>query len=137
KFGAMVDAQTRHEYLEDFGVGERTIEFPREEPGVLHPAEGWDNQSLYATTFGQHYTVTAPQIAGAYQAIANGGEKIDLSLVESCTSDDGTVVKPEAPQRKQVVSEETADQVAKMLENVAVQGGLAEQVKIPGYRVAI
>jgi len=137
KFGTMIDSQTRYEYLQRFGVGEKTIDFPREANGVLHPAEGWDSQSLYTTTFGQHFTVTAPQIAGAYQAIANGGEKIDLSLVESCTLDDGTVVKPEAPEHKQIISESTADQVSRILENVAVQGGLADQVSIPGYRVAI
>lgn len=137
KFGTKVDPQTRHEYLERFGVGEKTIDFPREGRGALHPAEEWDNQSLYTTTFGQHYTVTAPQTAGAYQAIANGGEKIDLSLVESCTLDDGTVVKPDAPKHEQIVSESAADEVVRILENVAVQGGLAEQVEIPGYRVAI
>lgn len=137
KFGTKVDAQTRYEYLERFGVGERTIDFPREGKGVLHPAGEWDSQSLYATTFGQHYTVTAPQLAGAYQAIANGGEKIDLSLIESCTLDDGTVVTPEAPKHEQVVSEGAADQVVRILENVAAQGGLAKQVEIPGYRVAI
>lgn len=137
KFGTLIDPQTRYEYLQRFGVGEKTIDFPREANGVLHPAGEWDNQSLYTTTFGQHFTVTAPQIAGAYQAIANGGEKIDLSLVESCTLDDGTVVKPDAPEHEQVVSESTADQVARILENVAVQGSLSEQVSIPGYRVAI
>ena len=137
KFGTMVDAKTRHDYLERFGVGERTVDFPREGKGVLHPASQWDSQSLYATTFGQHYTVTAPQLAGAYQAIANGGEKIGLSLIESCTLDDGTVVQPDAPEREQVVSEAAADQVVRILENVAVQSGLSEQIEIPGYRVAI
>ncbi|MGO2684636.1 MAG: penicillin-binding transpeptidase domain-containing protein, partial [Microbacterium sp.] len=88
------------------------------------------------TTFGQAFTVTAPQVAAAYQAIANGGEKIDLSLIESCTGDDGTAVTPDAPEREQIVSEKTAAQVSRMLENVSVQGGLSEQIKIPGYRVA-
>lgn len=137
KFGTMVDPQVRFDYLQKFGVGEKTIGFPGEEGGVLHPASEWDAQSLYTTTFGQHFTVTAPQLAGAYQAIANGGEKIDLSLIESCTKDDGEAVNPEAPEREQIVSESTAETVARMLENVAVQGDLADQVEIPGYRVGI
>lgn len=137
KFGTMVDPQTRFDYLQKFGVGEKTIGFPGEEPGALHPASEWDAQSLYTTTFGQHFTVTAPQLVGAYQAIANGGEKIDLSLIESCTSGDGEVVKPDAPAHEQIVKESTADTVARMLENVAVQGGLAEQIEVPGYRVGI
>ncbi|MGM7671872.1 peptidoglycan D,D-transpeptidase FtsI family protein [Microbacterium sp. A93] len=137
KFGTMVDPQVRYDYLKKFGVTEKTIDFPREEGGVLHPVSKWDSQSLYTTTFGQYFTVTAPQVAGAYQAIANGGEKIDLSLIESCTLADGTVVTPDAPEHEQIISESTADEVARMLENVAVQGGLSEQVEIPGYRVAI
>lgn len=137
KFGEMVDPQVRFDYLQKFGVGERTIDFPREEPGVLPPASGWDAQSVYTTTFGQHFTVTAPQLAGAYQAIANGGEKIDLSLIESCTKHDGDVVKPDAPEHEQIISESTASTVSRMLENVAVQGGLSEMVAVPGYRVAI
>lgn len=137
KFGTMVDPQTRYDYLQKFGVGEKTIDFPREGSGGLHPVSEWDSQSLYTTTFGQYYTVTAPQVASVYQTIANGGEKIDLSLIESCTLPDGTVVKPEAPRHEQIVSEDTADQVARMIENVAVQGSLAERIEIPGYRVGI
>ncbi|MGO2931452.1 peptidoglycan D,D-transpeptidase FtsI family protein [Microbacterium sp.] len=136
KFGTMVDSQTRFEYMQKFGVGSETIGFPREEGGVVHSPDSWDSQSLYTTTFGQAFTVTAPQVAAAYQAIANGGEKIDLSLIESCTGDDGTAVTPDAPEREQIVSEKTAAQVSRMLENVSVQGGLSEQIKIPGYRVA-
>lgn len=136
KFGTMVDSQTRFDYMQKFGVGSRTIGFPREEGGEVHAPESWDSQTLYTTTFGQAFTVTAPQVAGAYQAIANGGEKIDLSLVESCTGADGTVVTPEAPEHEQIVSEKTAAEVSRMLENVSVQGGLSQQIEVPGYRVA-
>lgn len=135
KFGTMVSPDVRHDYLERFGVGETTIGFPDETAGELHPAAEWDNQSLYTTTFGQHFTVTAPQVAGAYQAIANGGEKIGLSLIESCTTSDGTVVTPDAPEREQIIKPETAADLTRMLENVAVQGGNADRIQVPGYRV--
>ncbi|MGP6171706.1 peptidoglycan D,D-transpeptidase FtsI family protein [Microbacterium sp. A196] len=136
KFGTMIDAKTRYDYIQKFGVGQKTVDFPREEAGVLHPYENWDSQTLYTTTFGQALTVTAPQMAGAYQAIANGGEKIDLSLIESCTQGDGTILKPEAPKHEQIISNETATEVTRILENVTVQGGLSKQVEVPGYRVA-
>jgi cell division protein FtsI (penicillin-binding protein 3) len=137
KFGTMVDPQVRYDYLKKFGVGERTIGFPREEPGEIHPVSKWDAQSLYTTTFGQHFTVTAPQLANVYQAIGNGGEKIDLSLIDSCTYEDGTVVTPDDPDHEQIIKKSTASQLQRMLENVAVQGGLADQIKIPGYRIGI
>jgi cell division protein FtsI (penicillin-binding protein 3) len=135
KFGTMVSPDVRYDYLQRFGVGEKTLGFPSEVGGILHPVSEWDNQSLYTTTFGQFFTVTAPQLAGAYQAIANGGEKIDLSLIESCTGADGTSVTPDEPERKQIVTEQTAAELSRMLENVAVQGGNADRIQVPGYRV--
>ncbi|WP_309103727.1 penicillin-binding protein 2 [Microbacterium sp.] len=135
KFGTMVSPEVRYDYLQRFGVGEPTVGFPNESGGVLHPVSEWDNQSIYTTTFGQYFMVTAPQVAGAYQAIANGGEKIELSLIESCTKADGTVVTPEAPEREQIIAPETASQLTRMLENVAVQSGTAERIAVPGYRI--
>ncbi|UWF76780.1 MULTISPECIES: peptidoglycan D,D-transpeptidase FtsI family protein [Microbacterium] len=139
KFGTMVAPEVRGEYLERFGVGRPTaVGFPFEEEGMLTDPLRWDNQTLYTSTFGQGaYTITMAQLAGAYQALANDGEKIDLSLVESCTGADGTVTEAADPGRERVVSADTAAQLRRMLENVAVQGGLNEQVQIPGYRVGL
>ncbi|GAB3598726.1 peptidoglycan D,D-transpeptidase FtsI family protein [Microbacterium tumbae] len=137
KYGTMVSPQTRYDYLDAFGVGHRTdIGFPGEESGTLHPVSEWDNQSLYTTTFGQHFTITAAQLAGTYQAIANDGKKIDLSLIESCTGADGAVTESADPESTRVIAEDTAAQLQRMLENVAVQGNLSERIEIPGYRIA-
>lgn len=135
KFGTMVSPDVRYDYLQRFGVGTPTIGFPDESVGMVHPTSDWDNQSLYTTTFGQYFTVTAPQVAGAYQAIANGGEKIDLSLIESCTDADGTVHESPAPEHEQIIQQSTASDLMRMLENVAVQGGNAERIEVPGYRI--
>lgn len=138
KFGTMVDPHTRADYLERFGVGEKTaVGFPAEQKGIINDPAKWDNQTLYTTTFGQAFTVTTAQLAGAYQALANDGRKIDLSLVESCTDADGTVHEVAAPASEQVIQPETALQVQRMLENVAVQGGNAKTIKVPGYRIGI
>jgi cell division protein FtsI (penicillin-binding protein 3) len=112
------------------------VGFPGEASGTLHDVAKWDNQSRYATTFGQAFTVTAPQVAGAYQAIANGGLKMPLRLVESCTRPDGTVVEPDLPKPEQIISEKVADDTALMVENVMAQGQLQKALAIPGYRVA-
>jgi len=137
KFGEMLSADTRHAYLQRFGVGQGTaINWPQEPQGVLHPTSEWDNQTFYATTFGQGYTMTSPQVASAYQALANGGLKMPLSIVESCTLADGTVVEPDLPEPEQVVSKEAADAVTLMLENVAVQAQMADYIAVDGYRIA-
>lgn len=138
KFGTLVDPATRAEYLERFGVGQKTaIGFPAEQAGVIRDPAKWDRQTLYTTTFGQAFTVTPAQMAGAYQALANDGKKIDLSLVESCTDADGTVHKAATPKSEQIIKPETAAEVQRMLENVAVQGGNARTTKVPGYRIGL
>lgn len=138
KFGTMVTPQVRYEYLKKFGVGKATgVDFYSEEPGGVRDPETWDNQTLYTTTFGQAFTITTAQLAGAYQAIANDGKKIDLSLVESCTAPDGTVTEAGTSESEQVLSTDTAEQVQEMLENVAVQGSLAKRTEVPGYRIGL
>lgn len=137
KFGTKVSPEKRFDWLKRIGVGSRTsIAFPGEETGILPPASEWDNQSIYATTFGQHYTVTVPRVVSAYQTIANGGEQIPLSLVESCTAADGTVSQVADTKPTRIFDKQVADDVVKMLENVASQGALEKAIEVPGYRLA-
>ncbi len=137
QFGAMIDPQTRLDYLKKFGVGGGTeLDWSAEPDGTYHDVEDWDNQTYYTTTFGQAFTVTVPQVASVYQTIANGGERLPLSLIESCTASDGTVITPDLPPAQRVISADTAAQVSLMLENVFAQGTLAADVAIPGYRMA-
>lgn len=137
QFGAMIDPQTRLDYLQKFGVGQGTaLDWSGEPQGSYHEVADWDNQTYYTTTFGQAFTVTVPQVASVYQTIANGGVREPLSLVESCTAADGTVTTPARPEPVQVIRQDTAAQVGQMLENVFAQGTLADDVRIPGYRVA-
>lgn len=138
QFGTMISKQKRYDYLKKFGVAEKTaVGFPAEQSGLVRPVDTWGAQDLYTTTFGQAFTVTPAQIAGAYQALANDGKKIDLSVVESCTMPDGTVIKADKPESEQIVTSKTAATVLRMLENVAVQGSLAKTVEVPGYRIGI
>lgn len=137
QLGAMIDPQTRLDYLKKFGVGQGTaLDWSAEPQGEYHEVADWDNQTYYTTNFGQAFTVTVPQVASVYQTIANGGQKMPLSLVESCTAADGTVTTPELPAPEQVIKPETAATLSTMLENVFTQGTLAADVAIPGYRMA-
>lgn len=136
KFGELVPDEVRHDYLARFGVGGGTaIGFPGEESGLLHDVP-WDDASHYTTTFGQYYTVTVPQVASVYQTIANGGLKMPLSIVESCTTAAGEVVETETPAPVRVISESTADQVTLMLENVFQQVTNHKVIEVDGYRMA-
>ncbi|MFJ6679665.1 peptidoglycan D,D-transpeptidase FtsI family protein [Microbacterium sp. NPDC091382] len=136
QFGAMVDPQTRYDYLKKFGAGQTDgLGWSGEPERILRPADTWDNQTKYATTFGQAFTVTAVQVANAYQTFANGGVRMPASLVESCTKANGQVIEPKLAAPERVIKEKTAKEVSLMLENVFAQGTLAEDVALPGYRV--
>ena len=137
KFSERVSLQTRFDYLQKFGVGTGSaVGFEGESKGLLYPADEWDNQQLYNISFGQGLTTTVPELVGAYDAIANGGLRMPLSIVESCTKPDGTVITPDLPEPTQVISGETSALMREILENVAAQAGYAKQVEVPGYRIA-
>ncbi|WP_127475469.1 peptidoglycan D,D-transpeptidase FtsI family protein [Microbacterium sulfonylureivorans] len=137
KFSEKVPAATRFDYFQRFGIGAGSaVGFPGEEKGEIHPVDEWGAQTTYNTSFGQGLTTTMPELAGAYAAIANGGVRMPLSLIESCTEADGTVVEPDLPEPTRVISESTSTQVRAMLENVFLQAPYAKAVEIPGYRIA-
>jgi cell division protein FtsI (penicillin-binding protein 3) len=137
KFSEKVTPQTRFDYLQKFGIGTGSaVGFEGESKGLLYPPEQWDNQQVYNTSFGQGLTTTVPELLGAYDAVANGGTKMPLSIVESCTKADGTVITPDLPEPTQVISAQTSAQMREILENVAMQASYAEQIAVPGYRLA-
>lgn len=136
-FGERLSDDERYEYMRDFGLGDETeVGFAAEEPGDLHGGpDEWDNQTKYATMFGQGLTTTAVQIASAYQTIANDGVRMPVRLVDGCIGEDGELVAPEAAGTR-VISETAANQTSQMLERVYLEGWLADEWEIPGYRVA-
>ncbi|WP_374315617.1 peptidoglycan D,D-transpeptidase FtsI family protein [Microbacterium sp.] len=137
KFSERVSPQVRYDYFKKFGIGSGSdVHFSGEQTGLLHPLEDWDAQTSYNTAFGQGLTTTVPELAGAYAAIANGGVKVPLSLVESCTKADGTVIESEQPERERILKKSTSAQMRTMLENVFLQSSFAPMVQIPGYRIA-
>lgn len=124
------------DYLASMGFGAQTVGFPGEEafPLAANPT-GLDAQTQLNVLFGQGIQVTPMQLVGAYQSIANGGVRQDISLVDSCTLADGTVVDQPDGASNRVVSEDTADTLLQMMEHVVTDYG-AVQFPIPGYRVA-
>lgn len=129
--------ETRYDYLRKFGFGETTnVNFLAESAGIMYPADEWDNQTHYTTMFGQGMTATAIQMASAYSAVANGGTRMPVSLVESCTSADGQVQDVASSKGKKVISAAAARTDLDMMENIVTKGWLSRDLTIPGYRLA-
>ncbi|UOY02914.1 peptidoglycan D,D-transpeptidase FtsI family protein [Blastococcus sp. PRF04-17] len=130
------DEKLEH-YLRAFGVGSRTgIELPGESAGILQGSDDWSRVRAANVAIGQGVSLTTLQMASIYQAIANGGVRVEPRVVASVTGPDGRVREAPAPERTRVISEATADDMAYMLEAVVGDGGTAPLGEIEGFRVA-
>ncbi|SFK05274.1 peptidoglycan D,D-transpeptidase FtsI family protein [Streptomyces pini] len=127
-----------HSYLREFGIGRRSgLDFPGETPGILADPGDWNASQQYTIPFGQGLSINAVQAASVYSTVANGGVRVEPSLVRGTTGPDGEWKPAPKPQRSRVVSERTATTLATMLESVvADMEGTGTTARIPGYRVA-
>ena len=139
QIGALMTDDQRYDYYKKFGLGATSeVGFPAEDTGILHKpgTDAWDNQTKYATMFGQGLTTTAVQMASVYQTIANGGVRMPVQLVEGCTAPDGTVSQVPSTQGTRVVSAAAAKSDSDILEMVYQKAWLSKVWNIPGYRIA-
>ncbi len=131
-----LDKDVFRDYLVKFGLGSRTdIGVRGESAGIL--PDNWSDGTRDTISFGQGISVNAIQMAAAINTIANGGVRIDPSLVVGeASTDTGQTVGTSQATSERVVSEETAREVAEMMELVTQPDGVAARAAVPGYRVA-
>ena len=101
--------------------------FPGEAVGRLRDFTTWREVEQATLGYGYGLSVSPLQMAAAYTAFANEGQRIPVGLVR--TADD--IREPEP-----VMSPRTARQVLAMMEHVVGPEGTARQAAIDGYRVA-
>jgi len=124
-------------YLVKFGLGRPTgLALKGESGGLLPAAKDWLPITHDTIAFGQGMSVTAVQMASALSAIANGGVRIQPSLLEGYVNAHGDLNPVPPPDRRRVVSASAARQVTRMMEMVTADDGTAPAAQIPGYRVA-
>jgi cell division protein FtsI (penicillin-binding protein 3) len=113
-------------WVRKFGFGATTgIDLPGESPGIVLRPREYSGSSIGNLPIGQGIAVTPLQMAAGYSALANGG-----------VLHQPTVIKGDVDEGRRVVSRQTAEQVATMLEGVLAAGGTAEEASIPGYVIA-
>jgi cell division protein FtsI (penicillin-binding protein 3) len=130
--------QVLSSYLRKFGIGRPTgLGFPGETPGILAPADKWSTSQQYTIPFGQGFSINAMQAASVYSTIANGGVRVEPTLVRGTKGPDGRFIPAPKPKEDRVVSAKTAKTLAQMLESVVDdEEGTGAKARIPGYRVA-
>ncbi|MFE6309267.1 peptidoglycan D,D-transpeptidase FtsI family protein [Nocardiopsis sp. NPDC057823] len=137
KVADQVGAGVLHRYMTEFGLGQPTgLALPGEETGILTDPEDWWGTQLPSVSIGHSVTVNAAQMASVYATVANGGVRVEPSVVAGTVDTEGNFTPADEPERTRVISEETAERLALMLEAVTSDEGTAPQARIDGYRVA-
>lgn len=136
QIGQLMTGQTRYDYLRRFGLGERTgLGLPGESAGILHPPEAQDGRMRYTMMFGQGLAVNLVQNTGILATLGNGGVHVAPRLVDGFTEAGGRYRAVATGEQTQVVSQETALRMIRMMESV-VEDGTGKRAAINGYRVA-
>lgn len=124
-------------WVERFGYGRPTgLGFPGEASGLVADVEDWSVTSLPTIAIGYGVSATLLQVANVLATVANGGERVEPSLVRGELVDGELRGTAPAP-RERVVSERTAGAMARMLTGVVEsEEGTGALAAVPGYPVA-
>jgi cell division protein FtsI (penicillin-binding protein 3) len=121
--------------LARFGYGTPTgVGFPGEAGGVVPDLLDWTDVTRATVSYGQGISMTPLQMAAVYATVANDGVWVQPRLVRGTEGGDG-LLEPATPERRRVLSEETARMLTRMLASV-VETGTGGAAQIPGYQVA-
>lgn len=96
--------------------------------------EKYNADDMYSLTLGANEASTV-EMAQAYSAFANQGVLVEAHAISKIEYPDGSRVKVDEPQVKEVMSPRTAYYMTEMLKAV-VDGGTGTQARIPGREVA-
>lgn len=130
QLGINIGARTSYKYYEAFGFFNKTGISLSGEPkkGIFYDVNKINDHELGTLSFGQGFTITPLQMITAACVIANDGVLVQPQIVSSMTNTDtGEITTFETQEVRQVISKETADTVASMMESVVTNG--------TGYRV--
>jgi cell division protein FtsI (penicillin-binding protein 3) len=137
-----VGEQPYADMLKKFGLGQRTgLGLPGESPGFVPSRNKWTGTTFGNLPIGQGLSMTVVQMAGMYQAIANGGLRVEPRIISDTVAPDGTRIPEPAPKTTQVISPQAANTVKDMLRAVTQKGkgqntGTAPTAALEGYQVS-
>jgi cell division protein FtsI (penicillin-binding protein 3) len=133
-----ITPQVQYDYLKAFGLGEPTGLGLPENPGELHPLSQYWESLPYTLSFGQGVDVNAVQMASVYATIANGGVRVQPTLIEGTTNSDGVYTPAKPSPSKRVIQAATAHELMQILQQVPAFDTAGGQPwgEIKGYAIA-
>jgi cell division protein FtsI/penicillin-binding protein 2 len=135
QIGERIGKENLYTMIKAYGFGEKTgIDLPAEERGIFRPIEKWTNISLYSLSIGYEISITAIQMLQAISTVANKGIVTSPRIVKEIQISSG--VQQDTPhQLRRVISEETAQTLSRILQNVVLKG-TGTKAQVDGYSVA-
>lgn len=136
ELGLKIGEDISYKYYEAFGLFNKTgISISGESNSIFYDLQKIKPIELAVLSFGQRFTVTPIQMITAAAAIANDGVLVQPQIVEKITNTDtGEITTFKTEEIRQVISKETADKVASMMESVVTEGS-GGRAKVTGYSV--
>jgi len=127
-----------YNYLELFGITEKTgIDLPGEEWPLVQDADTAGPVGLATMAFGQGLSVTPIQMVSAIGALAYDGKLMVPRVVKGLADENGNMVEEFAPKiKRQVISENTANEMREILNNVSEFQG-PPNATITGYNIGV
>ena len=138
EIGSRLGIDKFYDYFLAFGMGEKTgVDLPGEASlaGAIWDRNKMSNVDLAVASFGQNFEVTPLQMICGFAAVINGGNLVKPYVVQSISTRDGTVVQNTQPEIvRQVISQQTSQRAADILEQV-VSKGTGKNAYVSGYRI--
>lgn len=145
QLGMKLGEQRLYDYARAFGFGTRTgFPFGGEISGVLNPPEKWNEMDITRIPAGYSISATPLQIHYAMGVIASGGLLLRPQIIREVRDASGEFLPPfdasskrlVMPSKRRVITQQTAEIMARMLMGVASPGGTAPEAAIPNFQVA-
>lgn len=136
--GGRVGRERFFSYFRSFGYLEKTnIDLPGEGTSIFYQESKFSEIDLATASFGQNFKISPIQQLMAVTAVANGGYLMTPHMVKEIVDSEGNTVETIEPEiRRQVISGETAEKLAAILEEGVSGGAGAKNAYVAGYRVA-
>jgi cell division protein FtsI (penicillin-binding protein 3) len=139
KIALEMGEQRLYHLLRQYGFGQQTnIPFQPEATGILRKLKNWDKLSITRFPIGHGVLASPLQLIGAYTALANKGERMNLRIVDQIVdTETEDVYKYPVRSAGQIIENKWAvKQIIDMMKLATKQGGTAWRGSIPNYEVA-
>jgi len=132
----LIDHQVYLEYLDKFGLGEKTgIDLQGEVSSRNENLRNGREINFATASFGQGIEMTPIQLIRAFSVIANGGNLAKPYVVEKIVSNQGEEIENKPKINKEILNQQTVSQLTTMLIS-SVKNGFAKKAGVLGYYVA-